>query len=877
MKHRLLIFCLLLGTASLARAVEVSRVLKSFDFEERRLGNEEDLPMHWVKVAGAGLPHYVNGRLATDRHRSGDYSFRFDLNGGGLVYRYGPGSIKVQQGAHYRVDGFCQTTVLPNARARMTAYFADQDGHTLESSVRHSELYASTDGASWKQLSVMLTADSPLADSLVIELELLQPVQYLTVDPAAHTLFEQDIHGSAWWDDISVSQVPAVGLRTGRAANIFRRDEPVRLSVLISDRSTEDLVARLAVIDAVGNEVYQRTGKPELLPADPPGAQQRRMLLDLPPLPPGWYQVRLGMSSGGQALQSRTINVVVLCDSGKPVRSDGRFGFVATDLPFEAWEELPQVLPLMSAGRVKLAVWNGQRNVEESHGAEFDRLLRELGELGVSSTACLVAPPPALSKKLNGGGWGKLLKLKPEEWQPDLAFLVSRHANHVQRWQLGADDSDAFVSDPGARLAYQAVYQQFSALVQKPDLAMPWPAWYELAGDLPATVALNVPPSVLPPQLPLYIQDLRGRTDHNISLTLQPLDRARYGRDVQIRDLAQRVIYALAADAERIDLPLPITMVSDDGGLSSQPEELLVVMRTLITTLSGAKYKGRVAVSDTIEAFLFDRDGQGIIALWSKADSAGTKELALNLGERPVRVDLWGNAAPLLRPRGEQRGRVTLSVGAMPIFLVDIDGAQAQLRASVALDQPLLESSFRPHERRIRFVNSYAKAITGSLHLVAPDGWTLNPPTFSFNLNPGEKFDQPLTLQFPYNSFAGAKTLKCEFMITGESNPTFSVPLTLRLGLSDVGSQTIALRDGRDIFVQQEITNYGEHPISYTAFAMYPDQARQERLILNLAPGSTTVRRYRFTNVPSGQPVPVRVGLKELEGNRILNDSVDVR
>jgi hypothetical protein len=58
---------------------------------------------------------------------------------------------------------------------------------------------------------------------------------------------------------------------------------------------------------------------------------------------------------------------------------------------------------------------------------------------------------------------------------------------------------------------------------------------------------------------------------------------------------------------------------------------------------------------------------------------------------------------------------------------------------------------------------------------------------------------------------------------------------------------------------------------------MYPDQARQERLVLNLAPGATTVRRYRFTNVPTGQTVPVRVGLKELQGNRILNDSVDVR
>src|SRR5437764_12621715 len=99
----------LIGTLSLifasiafAQPAGVSRVLSTFDFEERRLGNVEDLPMHWGKLEGAGLPHYVNGRLSTDRARSGKYSFRYDLNGGSLVYRYPAGLISVQSGAHYR-------------------------------------------------------------------------------------------------------------------------------------------------------------------------------------------------------------------------------------------------------------------------------------------------------------------------------------------------------------------------------------------------------------------------------------------------------------------------------------------------------------------------------------------------------------------------------------------------------------------------------------------------------------------------------------------------------------------------------------------------------------------------------------------------------
>lgn len=896
----IIVVCLLGLLPSALHAVEVSRTLKTFDFEERRLGNQGDLPIGWTKVAGPGLPHYVNGRLTNDRKRSGEYSFRFDLNGGGLIYRYPPKLLKVQQGARYRVEAYCQTTPLPNARARVTAYFADVDGHTIERTIQHSELYVSpADATEWKRLALDLSDDLPEADSLVIELELLQPAQYSNTHLGDRALFEQDIHGSAWWDDVTVAQVPTVGMRTDRPGNVFRRGEPIRVSLLLSDRTTDDLVARVSVADATGKEVYQRTGKPELLPGAAPG-DGKRMVLDLPQLLAGWYQVKLSMTSGGQTLENQAINLAVLNGAGgddvHAPPPDPRFGLIATDLPFAQWPPLPKLLRSMSAGRVKLAVWSSRGDVDQGNAAEFDRLLQEFASLGIAPTACLIEPPPKLSEKLaggGGGGWARLPKLKSEDWQPDLAFLVSRHANHVERWQFGPDGTDAFVTDRAAREAYRRVYDEFARLVADPDLEMPWPAYYELPADAPQAIALSVPPTVLPSQLPLYLQDLKSHAGRAISITLQPLDRAKYGRDVQIRDLAQRFIYALSADAPRIDFPLPLTLSNDDVGAVSEPDELLIVLRTMLTTLSGARYRGRVSMGDGIEAFLFERGGEGIIALWGQGsdgaagaagaasgthDAGGTRELALNLGEHPVRLDLWGNAAPLLQPRGEQRGRVLLNVGAMPLFLVDIDGHQAQLRASVAIDQPLLESSFRPHERRIRFVNAYDHPITGSLHLEPPDGWTLNPPTFNFNLNPGDKFDRPVSILFPYNSVAGPKTLKCDFLIDGEKNPRFGVPLTLKLGLSDVGMQTIAMRDGRDIFVQQMITNYGDHPINYSAFAAFPGQARQERVVVDLAPGATTIRRYRFENVPRAQNgQQVRVGLKELQGSRILNDAVEVQ
>src|SRR5688572_9960627 len=156
-----LIFVLLLTSSTRAQPAEVNRILRNIDFEERRLGNVEELPMHWSKVDGPGLMHYVNGRLSTDRARDGKYSFLFDLNGGGLIYRYDGKAVPVQPGAHYHVEVYAQTTVLPNARTRLTAYFTDQDGRLVQGSTRHSELYAAkAENEPWKKLAVDLSAES---------------------------------------------------------------------------------------------------------------------------------------------------------------------------------------------------------------------------------------------------------------------------------------------------------------------------------------------------------------------------------------------------------------------------------------------------------------------------------------------------------------------------------------------------------------------------------------------------------------------------------------------------------------------------------------------------------------------------------------------
>ncbi|MGD0388610.1 MAG: NEW3 domain-containing protein [Tepidisphaeraceae bacterium] len=883
---------LFVAAVGFASAAEGGRILKSVDFEERRLGNMEDLPMHWSKVGGPGLPDYLNGRLTDDAAHSGQWSFRFDLNGGSLIYRYDPRQIPIRPGGHYRVDCFVLTTVLPHARARITAYFTDQDGNAIANSTRHSELYgAKEEGEPWQELSLEVSARNRSAAFLAVQLELVQPSLYAPNKPGQSTPFDEDIYGSAWFDDLTISQVPEVTLSSNHAGNVFRRSDPLQLSVRVNDRFTDDLAGQLIISNAGNAVIYQHSGALDMGSAQDLGPGLKQMRVALPELAPGWYDATLVMTSRGQLVGRQEIQFVRLADDEMTSQPDPRFGVIATDLPLEGWSQLPDLLAILAVGRVKLSVWSSRGDVEQVDPAGFDALLERLAKNGITPTACLTAVPPELAGKIGGGEWTRLADAPPETWRGELSYLVARHANHLDRWQFGADEDAAdFPRQPGMRKVYDLLYSEFAKMVVKPDLAMPWPAWYDLSGDLPATVALSISPEVLPSQLPLYIQDIRGHEGHNLSLSLQLLD-DRYGREVQIRDLAQRVVYALAGGASRIDLPLPFTVREDgdaqDQGsategeasehVAPQPKELLLIIRTLLSQLSGATFRGKVPNSSNVEAFLFDRNGQGLMVIWSRGLDNGVKPLALNLGDHPQRVDLWGNTTPLILSDRSKSDAVTLEVGPMPFFLVDIDSATAQMRASVAIDKPLLESSFQPHTRHIRFSNPGQATIAGMVKLVGPPGWMLTPSVFNFTLNPGETFQHELTIEFPYNSLAGVKTITAQFQIQSDRNATFDVPVTVNLGLSDVGMRTLAMRDKDDLIVQQMISNYGDKPINYNAFVVYPGQPRQERLVTQLGPGRTITKLYRFPDVHFILNAKVRSGLRELEGMRILNDEVAVQ
>ena len=855
---------------ALAGTVLAGPAVRVFDFEERDDGNFEELPMHFARVAGPGMPHWVRGRISPDAARGGDYSFKLELDGGSLLYRLNGGVLPAAPGASYRVGGFVKSTPLRHARPRLAAYLADRDGNPIAGTRRFAEPDR-VGGTDWEPVGVTVASDDPAVAWIVIELGLLQPAAADGPEVARVDRLRQDVRGAAWFDDVSVARVPTLTLTGGPAGGLYEEGRPVTFEASANDPLPGDLVASCVVRDERGVQVWR--GPAKLTEGEAGGV--RLFAVDAGPLPPGWYEAAVTagpptQAAGSPGTTTATTSFVVLADA-PATYPDPRFAADASGLPPSAWPAVADAVGPLGVGRVSLDVWHDDGQLTD--------VGQRLKASGVAVTGVLGTPPAELARLVGGGSWADLAPLivgrNPDDvarWRPGLADLVTRHAGEVDFWQIGGGgDADLVASDPAVRAAARVVRQLLGELVPAGAVAVPWPARRD-AGDLAAlgarAVSLGLPADVPPEAVASHAADFAVPA----RLNLRAVDAADYGNRAATADLAKRFVYALSAPAAAgVTLPLPF----DDNG---RPTPLYPAARTLLTRLAGLTYAGPIASADSrVTAHLFAGPaGEGVVIAWSPPVAGawgGFAEATLiaDVIADARQVDLDGVARAVESDAAAGRARVR--VGPTPTLLTGVDVAATRLRQSVRLDEPGIESSFEPHNRRLLMANDSPRPLAGTLTIRPPIGWEVEPRRLRFALSPGERSAVPLVLRTPYNADAGRHVLDVEIAL--DDGRRLAVPVEAQIGLRDVGLQTSWRREGADLVVEQRVTNYGDRPLDFAGFVLLPGLARQERLLTDLPPGGTVRRSYRFpaaADLPAG--TPVRSGLRELEGTRILNDRV---
>jgi hypothetical protein len=698
-------------------------------------------------------------------------------------------------------------------------------------------------------------------------------------------LFQQDLKGSAWFDDITVFQLPRVSIATEATANVFPPNQKIAFNLTVSDLGHAGLDAAVTLYDADRKPVRRETFQ---IPAEAVADGKTWIKhLEYPAMPPGLYTATLDVIDAAHKSPNTRRQLQFLTAAAVPASARNfaaEFGLDASSWPVEAWDQLPYLLRYTGSGLIALPAWRKEMSEEAllRRDPQFDSLMLALLKTDTRILASFGEVPNALNAKLaekktlasSDDSILALLDADPTLWRPYTSFILARYANRVDYWQLGRPADTFYSADPRYPKVYARSRSELAGMLNTPKLVIPWSALYEFDPKAYPAAMLNLqlPSAVGPAQIPTYLHSFIAQTSAaDLLVHIAPLD-DHYSRVDRLADFAKRVVYARTVNPRAILVDLPLTRRSELFSQTSQPTELLLVYRTLISQLGTAKFVREFSPAPGVHAFLFDRSGEGTLVVFADAPT----RVSLALGKAPAAVDLWGNATPL----PVAKGVATVDATSTPVFLSNIDARLVELRASFALETSKFPAGAGTVQTVVHLHNPYTTALVGNLHLVPPPGWSFDPPSVQLNLAPNAVLSAPVTVTYPYNEPAGAKQIGAR--LTSDALEGEPIALTFQAAVTselvDVECYALLEADGK-LILQQMITNISSQPIDAQAYALVPGQARQQRYVLDLKPGESTIKRFAFS-LP-GNPAAylgknASVGLRQTDGKTLYTKTVTI-
>ena len=172
------------------------RIVKHFDFDERQLGNLEDVPMHWLHYRAKGFPHFVRGRFDFEMGHEAAPSFVLELAGRSVAYHYYANDIPAKLASQYLIVGWIKPEHLIHARAYISAYFLDRDGNKIDECERFSRMVGGPDSRpEWQRVTVSLPGRYERARFIGLKAWIVQPEVWGDGKKHELQIYHQTIHG----------------------------------------------------------------------------------------------------------------------------------------------------------------------------------------------------------------------------------------------------------------------------------------------------------------------------------------------------------------------------------------------------------------------------------------------------------------------------------------------------------------------------------------------------------------------------------------------------------------------------------------------------------------------------------------------------------
>ncbi len=857
--------------------------MRAFDFEEQTL-HDAPVPMHWFRAQHnppfrerPGFPIWnraelVYGPLA----HSGEGAVRLPTRGGSTALRLEPGVIPVLPGAEYTVRAMARIRGLTRARPALAARFLDAQSNPLPDHEFRTILEHADDR--YRTIELLLPETPPQAAFLQIDLELLQPDQ---LAPIPTPLFDDDLEGSGWFDDVVVLLRPRVRLTTRPAGPLARGSRPPELYYSARDLVADTLRQKISIFDARGELVAIHE-----VDADTSGSMRSWR----PPLPAfGWYRAVSELTEGALPIARVTHDFAWLAPVHVVDAAPSHLGIIVP--PDQAPDELPAFLDSSGFSHAVVSLWTPDLTTE-TIDARVERIAHLVDALRARYTRLILAldripDDAARAAVLDPSSVLSFLARHPDQVHRLLDPFLQRVGESVHAWFVASDDPHTL--PPAETLT--RVEQVLASLIASPRIAtrtLPEQIWLRASRPTPLIapawlVACDAQTrSEVVDELRDALERQATAAQPHLWLTLQPLDATIYGPRAIAADAVRRAAMALATlhDHEAVVL----LDEPPQGPAASDASPSLAALATLATMLADRTPSPPFEPAPGTHLIVLssqDPTRPDALIAWSDRPH-DTIELLLAPGT-VTRLDLFGNARPLEPTQPDGTGIRThhLDLSPTPVFIEGIDASLVLFQLQFEIRPDRLATDGSPHEHAMVFTNPWPATLEGRCFLVEPGGilpdgrrdrsWTITPRTARISIQPNADHEVPLSITMsPYQPQGEITAVVDVEITTGQITETVRLRAPLRVDIDDL--RVVMTRTPGSPTLRIDAANLADQPrdLEITAFAENGGR-RMRTVVSDLAPESAGAARLILEAFSGRLFVSIRDTLTAERINRIID------
>lgn len=860
---------------------ELYRLVKRFDFDERRLGNYEPTPMHWERLTGPGLPAYAMGAFDETVGHAAPPSFKLGIDTGSVGYEYREMDLPIVADSDYVVVGYCRTHGLHRAAAFLVTELVDQFGDPIEHTQSVSNLIRSTQDnrPDWQRIELRTSTNDPHAFALRLQLWVLQ--DHVWREPAPDDpdpIIRSEVTASAWFDDIAIYRMPRIRASLSDPTGIVAFGESPRFDLVLNIAAAQRLSVELDIRDT-DRQIVQSLRR-EIVGEERRNARADTYRFDAPPAPlrddsfeqvlsftasalePGAYEATLRVLGRSEALLEQRLRFVVLAPATPALPRATDMGVTITEPDGVNAVALVKLLQVLHCNAVKIEIpFPATEPSEDADPGplQLTQLARELVQHHIEVIGVLRG-----QSGIYGDGLQSLRSsaFTDRLWARRLNPLLAQLGGLISTWQLGTEPVE--LRDGGWETAQTAgVRRHFRRFLSLPELSMPWSilSTAPSSGDIASLwVTADTPTLALGP---LLEDALLMNREH---AWLQLENPRNTDADWRRIELARRITIAKAVSPRCLFVPAPFEPVSGGNNNVWQPSEDFPIIRTVFNLLAGRKAVEVLHPTPESIMIFFDSPAGGCAVGWTWRDRPLTDRFEYSFGPGASAVDARGAALPL----EVHDGKTVVQLRPEPTFIYGIDVALTRLAASFHVSPTLIEPHRSDSAPVLTLRNMYDHPIQCEIRSRAPTNWKIEPDLARFQLDPGEELSQPYVLTAPPRRFANTLAFAFDVQLTTPTVATlhFDVPMTV--SLRDLSMTATARRESGKTLVEQSLTNRSNQTVSFSAYLDPPGGRRQEADIVNLKPGETRKLLYTLSE-PLAPDRPIAITIKEIDGSRSLD------